>query len=577
MSTEAKGQQTDNSVQTDKIVTDVHEVKITETVIHQETEAVGNAGTVFPSADRQLGLGSQTERAVLRTTEGKKIEKTEHIFLLGTNGKPLFNTIEKDQNARGALMREHAAEKKAKAKENERKKIEQAPIIAAKEAKERKENLSIFTQQLLERISQIKRDEEAVEIWMSAKNKVIELQTANNEAADAWISAEIARESAEAQAVEKTALLKSTETEMKVLENQVTKRDEALITSQKETLIEKDARIAAENALTSAEIKIKNLETKTKATENSVFVDDQPDITEILETYDYETPKKIFQEAVEEIEARRNTKFEYKDKNTSKGGESNMTAENEIKVKKGNGWKLPVSILGAGLLIGGGILGARAIDGKQKIEQPAPISTPKTSEAAGTPNITPNVTVNVTEAAKPAETIVINQPAVKVTEPNKTAVIYDDRTGKPWKYGFPCPTETSAPTPEIADGIWAETAYAAAWEFGTDDYSRNPANWEKTAQGNGWHMKENGQKHNLNLRGFVAEGYWDTVPGSNPQAVVAMCGSIDVQGATIWDVRGERAAQVLYNKKGQYQWPDGTIHTPQAIGFYPNASVGYNQ
>lgn len=141
----------------------------------------------------------------------------------------------------------------------------------------------------------------------------------------------------------------------------------------------------------------------------------------------------------------------------------------------------------------------------------------------------------------------------------------------------PTPSEAAGtPTPEIV-GFWAKTASEAASNFGTDEYSQNPANWEPTAEGKGWHMKEDGSRHNLNFRGFAGHGYWDTLPGKNAQAVVANGGIINVQGATIWDVQGERAAQVLYNQTGKNSWSDGAIHEPLAIGFIPNPSVGLIQ
>jgi len=152
--------------------------------------------------------------------------------------------------------------------------------------------------------------------------------------------------------------------------------------------------------------------------------------------------------------------------------------------------------------------------------------------------------------------------------------------GKTVIIDIPVPGQTdttdTTDTPEIT-GLWANTATEAAQSFGTDEYSRNPANWEPTAEGEGWHLEEDGSIHELTLRDFVAEGYWDTKPGTNPQALVANGGNISVQGATVWNIHGERAAQVLWNQKGEYQWPDGTKHTAQAIGFTPNPSAGFNQ
>jgi len=143
--------------------------------------------------------------------------------------------------------------------------------------------------------------------------------------------------------------------------------------------------------------------------------------------------------------------------------------------------------------------------------------------------------------------------------------------------GTPTTTKTTEAikTTEVG-GLWAQNANEAAYEFGSDDYSRNPANWELSAEG-GWRMKEDGSQHILNLRGFVGQGYWDTLPGKDAQAVVANGGTMDVLGGTIWNVQGVKAAQVLYNQMGINSWSDGTLHEPLAIGFTPDKNAGFTQ
>jgi hypothetical protein len=243
-------------------------------------------------------------------------------------------------------------------------------------------------------------------------------------------------------------------------------------------------------------------------------------------------------------------------------------AEKVAKNHKRRGWRLPLSILGAGVLVGGASILARAGAEAPKFENNNQITlaTPKANEAAGTPNMTITITV-------PAVPAVPTFPVVLAD--NRGRSRHDETSRRNDDRGSSRHDETSK-TIEVV-GIWADTASEAAARFGTDSYSRNPDNWEPTAESKGWHMKEDGSRHNLNLEGFVGQGYWDTLPGKNAQSVVANGGTINVQGATIWNVQGERAAQVLWNQTGINSWSDGTVHSPLAQGFTPDSSVGFNQ
>lgn len=105
-------------------------------------------------------------------------------------------------------------------------------------------------------------------------------------------------------------------------------------------------------------------------------------------------------------------------------------------------------------------------------------------------------------------------------------------------------------------GAFPKTAQEASAAFGGD-----ASRWEATAEG-GWHMREEPFSVVINPRGFLAEGYFDTKPGKNPQCF-AFVVPMGVQGATVWPEAGTRAnAEKLQGKMAIPKWDDGQSSHP---------------
>lgn len=108
----------------------------------------------------------------------------------------------------------------------------------------------------------------------------------------------------------------------------------------------------------------------------------------------------------------------------------------------------------------------------------------------------------------------------------------------------------------------------AAATFGVDGSTRNPSRWEKTAEGDGWHLSEaqvgNDTKDalNVNARGYLAEFYYDTLPGRNPYcaAIEGIDQNIPAQGGTFWNEKGKARAEKLQPEMAVPRWRvDGRV------------------
>jgi hypothetical protein len=104
---------------------------------------------------------------------------------------------------------------------------------------------------------------------------------------------------------------------------------------------------------------------------------------------------------------------------------------------------------------------------------------------------------------------------------------------------------------------WPTTAEAAAKLFGgTAD------RWEATADATGWHLTERAFRTSINPKGYLAEGYFDTVPGRNPECAV-YASAWDVQGTTIWKAKAtEKAMNTLLSKMATPKWTEAKGNNP---------------
>lgn len=110
-----------------------------------------------------------------------------------------------------------------------------------------------------------------------------------------------------------------------------------------------------------------------------------------------------------------------------------------------------------------------------------------------------------------------------------------------------------------------KTAAEAATTFGVDGSTRDPKRWEKTAEGDGWHLSEATRVDdtkdalNVNPNGYLTEGYFDTKPGHNPFAFViaGIKDLIPAQGVTVWNVKSIDQASKLQKEMATPKWKDG--------------------
>ena len=121
----------------------------------------------------------------------------------------------------------------------------------------------------------------------------------------------------------------------------------------------------------------------------------------------------------------------------------------------------------------------------------------------------------------------------------------------------PTPSAVTTKTAGTSSAKWPTNAAEAAAAFG-GDVSR----WEATADPGGWHLREEAFSVVINPRGFLAEGYFDTKPGKNPQCF-AFIVPMGVQGATVWSEAGTREnAEKLQDKIAIPKWDDGQSSHP---------------
>lgn len=117
---------------------------------------------------------------------------------------------------------------------------------------------------------------------------------------------------------------------------------------------------------------------------------------------------------------------------------------------------------------------------------------------------------------------------------------------------------TASTAPVKAASKWPTSPAEAAATFAPET---DPTRWEEAAEG-GWHLKEEPFSVLLNPRGFLAEGYFDTKPGRNPQCF-AFTVPMGVQGATVWPETGTLAsATALQAKMAVPKWDDGSSNHP---------------
>lgn len=125
-----------------------------------------------------------------------------------------------------------------------------------------------------------------------------------------------------------------------------------------------------------------------------------------------------------------------------------------------------------------------------------------------------------------------------------------------------------------------KTAAEAAATFGVDGSTRNPSRWEKTPEGDGWHLSEaqigddTKDALNVNPKGYLVEFYYDTKPGRNSFAGVAVGidSKIPVQGGTFWNVQQKDQAAKLQREMAIPMWKDdnGNVTAHPATIIVPN-------
>ncbi len=110
---------------------------------------------------------------------------------------------------------------------------------------------------------------------------------------------------------------------------------------------------------------------------------------------------------------------------------------------------------------------------------------------------------------------------------------------------------------------WPKTVAEAATTFGVDGSTRDPKRWELTPDG-GWHLSEaqigddTKDALNVNPGGWLVEVYYDTKPGRNPYACVAVGidSNIPAQGATFWKEQRIDQAGKLQKEMATPKWKD---------------------
>lgn len=95
---------------------------------------------------------------------------------------------------------------------------------------------------------------------------------------------------------------------------------------------------------------------------------------------------------------------------------------------------------------------------------------------------------------------------------------------------------------------WPSSPADAAARFAPGSDGR----WEKTAEGRGWHLREEGFRTLVTPVNAVLEGYYDTNPGRDPRQFVSL-EPIEVQGATVWPLT-DTTAQKLFCQMGNQKY-----------------------
>lgn len=123
-----------------------------------------------------------------------------------------------------------------------------------------------------------------------------------------------------------------------------------------------------------------------------------------------------------------------------------------------------------------------------------------------------------------------------------------------------------------------KTVAEAAATFGVDGSTRDPKRWELNPDG-GWHLSEaqigddTKDALNVNPRGYLTDGFYDTKPGRNPFAfvIVGIDGNIPAQGATFWNETRIDQADKLQGEMAIPKWKDdsGNVTTHPVTKIVP--------
>lgn len=150
----------------------------------------------------------------------------------------------------------------------------------------------------------------------------------------------------------------------------------------------------------------------------------------------------------------------------------------------------------------------------------------------------------------------------------EVARIHESRTGRIFWAQRQTDQNCAAPASQETRVLpnWPNTPGEAATTFGVDDRSRDPNRWRRNPDG-GWNFSSGDLASAVNPRGYVAEGYRDTSPGTNADCFVSAGVEVGMQGGTVWSVTGETEARSLLQRVPAARWTDGSLHPCRAVGF----------
>jgi len=229
-----------------------------------------------------------------------------------------------------------------------------------------------------------------------------------------------------------------------------------------------------------------------------------------------------------------------------------------------------VAVLG---VIGGGYLWINPVNGEGNPATPTPVT--KTADGF-VPTPTATLVPRVESTATPKVTATVKVEATNTPE----VVTSTKELPKPAAWDH-------VPVVSLVKAVnvpsFPKTAAEAAATFGIDGSTREPKRWERTAEGDGWHLSEAQSSDdtkdalNVNPRGYLTEGYYDTKPGHNPYAfvIVAIDGKIPAQGATFWNVQQIDQADKLAGEMAVPKWKDenGNVTVHPVTKIVPNSVV----